>query len=112
MANVFKPRKIPSIRKIAALLRLDRLHRAIVAFEENAFAGGLVFQRQPVPALIQARELLNEIELAHFFECRESGNFLPGQPHLSRPPATGRAALAFKKNRHGNTLIRTSRASQ
>jgi len=91
---------VPEIRKIAALLGLRRLDGAIVAVEEDAFVVGLFDERQPAAVPRKAGELLDEIRLAEFFEGGNPGDFFRGQPHLSRPSATGRATLAFEKDRH------------
>lgn len=102
--NLFESREVPQVRKIAALLRLHRLDRTIVAVEKNAFAARLLLQRQTGAVRSQPRELLDELELAHPPERRQPRDFRVAQPHLSRPPATGGAALAFVEDRHAPRL--------
>jgi hypothetical protein len=62
-ANFLEAREVPEIWKIAALLRLHRLHRAIVAFQENAAAVGPLLQREAAAILGEPREPLDEIGL-------------------------------------------------
>jgi len=100
VANLFEARKVPEIWKLAALPRFHRLDGAIVAFEKNALAICLFKQGQSQAIRAQPRELLNEFELAHLFECGEPRDFRLGQTHLSRPAATSRATFAFIKDRH------------
>ena len=99
-ADFFEAGKIPEVREIAALPGLDRLDRAVVPVEKNAFAVGFFDQAQSAAIMPQARELLDEIVLGHLLECREAPDFFFGQPNLPRPAAAGRATLAFVKNRH------------
>ena len=100
VANFLEIRKVPQVRKIAALPGLDRLNGTIVAFKKNALAVWLLHQSQPTVILSQAGEPLDKIELAHLLERGEACDFLIAQTHLPRPAAAGRAALAFVKNRH------------
>ena len=100
-ARLLKAGKIPKVRKIAALLRLDGLHGAIVAFQKNAAAVRFFQQGQSAAIPTQPRELLDEIGFAHAFERREPRDFFIRQTHLSWPATTGRAALAFVENGHG-----------
>lgn len=100
VADFFESREIPQVWKVAALLRLHGLNRAVFAIEKDTFAVGLILQRQSLTIMAQLQKLLNKIELAHLLERGEPGNFLLGQTHLTRPAATGRATLTFIKNRH------------
>ena len=104
LADFFKAGKIPEVRKIAALLRLDGLHRAIAAFQKNATASRFFLQGQSAAIPAQPRELLDEIGFAHALERGEAGDFRVRQTHLPRPLAAGRAALAFKENRHARRV--------
>lgn len=92
--------KVPPIRKIPALLGLDRLNRTIAAFEKHALAVWLLHERQSPAIGPQAGEPLDKIELGQLLELGEAGDFRIAHAHLARPAATGRAALAFVKNRH------------
>jgi hypothetical protein len=92
--------KVPQVRKIAALLGLDRLHGTIVALEKNTFAVWFFHQRQSKAVVSQAGELLNKIMLVHLLERSEARDFLIVQSHLAWPTTTGRATFAFVKNRH------------
>ena len=100
MADFFESREVPEVRKITTLLWFDRLHRAIIAFEENAFTVRLVFQDKSLSIVAKLKELLHEVELAELFERSEAGNLFITQAHLPGPSTTGRATLAFVKNRH------------
>jgi len=100
MTDLFESGKVPEIRKIAALLRLDRLDRTIVAHEKFALTIGLFAQRQPATVRPQPGMVGNEVGLP---EAKVGGNprdLRVGQAHLARPPATRRATLAFVENRH------------
>ena len=99
-AALLKAGKIPQIRKIAALLRLDGLHGAVIGVQKNATAVRLFLQGQTATIPAQPSELLDEVGLAHAIERGEPRNFLIRQAHLTRPAAAGRATLAFIKNRH------------
>ena len=99
-AGLLKAGKIPQIRKIAALLRLDGLHGAVIAVQKNATAVLLFLQGQSATIPAQPSELLDEVSLVHALECGEPRGFLIRQAHLTRPAAAGRATLAFVKNRH------------
>ena len=107
-AALLKAGKIPEIRKIAALLRLDGLHGTVIAVQKNAAAVGLFLQGQSATIPAQPRELLDEIGFAQAPERGESGDFRLRQTHLSRPAAAGRATLAFVKNRHTGKLSQNS----
>ncbi len=75
LADFFKARKIPEIRKIAALLRLDRLDRAVISIQKNTFAIGLIVQRESAPVVRQTCELLDEIRFAQILELRQTRDF-------------------------------------
>jgi len=99
-AGLLKAGKIPEVREIAALLRLDGLHGAVIGVQKNATAVRLFLQGQTATIPAQPSELLDEVGLAHAIERGEPRNFLIRQAHLTRPAAAGRATLAFVKNRH------------
>jgi len=94
-AGLLEAWEVPQIRKRSALFGLHRLHRTVVAFEEDAFAIGFVHQCESLPILAQSRELLDEVELAQSFESRELREPFIAQAHLAGPPAAGGASLAF-----------------
>ena len=100
MAHFFETREVPQIGKIAALLWFDRLNRAVVAFEKNAFAIRFVEQGQSISVTGKPGVSLDEIEFAQFLEHRQSLDFFVGQPHLARPSAASGATLAFIENWH------------
>jgi hypothetical protein len=100
VANFLEVGNIPEVRKIAALLRLDVLNGAIVAFQKNAAAVRFFLQRQSAAIPSHPGELLDEIGFADALDCGEPGNFFIRQTHLSRPAAAGRATLTLIKNRH------------
>lgn len=106
VAEGFEAGEIPEVRKFPALLRLDRLHRAIVAIEEDAFAVWLVEQGQAVAIQGETGEALDELQLAQPAKGCEPGDLSPGQSHLSRPATAGRAALALEKDRHVTRIQR------
>lgn len=99
-----KAREIPKVREIPALLRFNWLNRAIVAGEENAFAVGLIHHRQPAAIARQSGVLLNECVLGDVEVCGHAGDFAVLEAHLTWPPATGGAALAFVEDRHGRVI--------
>jgi len=99
-ADLFRPGKIPKIGEILALPGLDRLHRAIISVQKNAFVIGFFLQRQPLAILPQPSETLDEFVFAEALEGGQPRDFRVGQTHLSRPAAAGRATLTFQKNRH------------
>lgn len=111
MTDFFETGEIPEIRKITALLRLDRLHRAVVALEKNTFAVRLVLQCQSLSIMAQVQERLDKIELAHSLEFRQTTDLCVGQAHLSRPPTAGGASLTFVKNRHPATITIPDRSA-
>jgi hypothetical protein len=82
------------------LLGFDRLNGAVIALQEDAFSIGSFYQGQPAPIRAQARIGLDKIKFGKAEETRQIGDFRVRELHLPRPPATGRAALAFIKNRH------------
>src|ERR1051325_8665488 len=104
LANLLETGEIPEIRKIPALLRLHRLHGAIVAVEKNALAVWLVRQRQADSIAGEPGELLNELHLAHDLERREARDLGIPQAHLPRPATASRATLALMEDRHGESL--------
>lgn len=105
VADFFKAGKVPEVRKLAALLRLHRLHGAVLAFEKNARAVGLFLQRKAATVSTQPGVALDEIGFAQALERREPRDFRTVQQHLSRPATTGRAALAFEENGHGRVRL-------
>ena len=102
MTNLLEPGEVPQVRKVAALLRLDGLHRAVVALKEDALAILLVLQRQTEPGAIEPRELLDELVLAQPLELRQPRDLGVSQTHLTRPPTTGGATLTFVEDGHSN----------
>lgn len=65
-AKCFRVGMTPEIRKIAALLRLHRLHGAVVSVEKDACPVGFLLQGQSTPVVGETGELLDEL--------------VPGQP--------------------------------
>ena len=107
VADFLKAGKFPKIGKLAALLRLDRLDRAVVAFQENASSVRLFLQGQTATIPAQPRKLLDEFVLVDALERGEPGDFRGRQTHLPRPAATGRATLTFEENGHVNQFVIT-----
>lgn len=105
VTDFFEAGKIPEIGKLAALLRLDRLDRAIVAFQKNTGAVRLFPQGQSAAIPTQAGELLDEFVFADALEGGEPRDFRIRQTHLPRPATTGRATLTFEENRHAGKVI-------
>ena len=105
MTDFLEAGKIPEIGKLAALLRLDGLDRAIVAFQKNTGAVRLLPQGQPATIPAQPGELLDEFVFADALECGEPRDFLIRQTHLPRPATASRATLAFQKNGHAGKVI-------
>ena len=83
-----------------ALLRFHRLHRAVVALQENTFAIGLFLEREAAPVRGQPGELLDEIEFAQSSERRQPRHFCIAQTHFARPAVASRAASTFQEDRH------------
>ena len=61
VAGFLEAGKIPEVRKIPALLRLDGLHGAVVAFQKNAAAIRFFLQGQSAAIPGQPREPLDEV---------------------------------------------------
>jgi hypothetical protein len=100
MADLFEAGKVPKVRKIPALLRLDGLNRTIVAVEKNTRSVRLFLQNQSVTVVAQPGELLDEVVFAHALERREAGDLGVVHVYLARPAAAGGATLTFVKDRH------------
>jgi hypothetical protein len=90
------------IWKIAALPWLDRLNDAIAAAQEDTLAILLLHQRQTVTVTGQSQISLNELVLRQSDVGCQLPDFIIGQTHLSRPPTTGRATVAFVEDGHGS----------
>ena len=104
MADLFKARKVPEVRKIPALLRLHGLNAAIIAQQKDTLAVGLFLQNQSATIRAQPHELLDEIVLAQRFELRQPGEFGVGHAHLARPATAGGATSAFVEDRHAASV--------
>ena len=100
LAGLLETREAPAVRKLPALLRLDRLDPAIDPVEKNALAIRFLRQRQPKPEPPQLRVLVDEIPFVEAQQNRQAGDVLFRQSHLARPAATRRAALTFVMDRH------------
>jgi hypothetical protein len=100
MAAFFEIRKAPEVRKITALLGLDRLDGTVIALEENALAVRFIHQGQPASIVGQSCESLDELLLGLPFESGQSCDLTFCQAYLAGPPAAGGATLAFIKYRH------------
>jgi hypothetical protein len=85
-------------------LGLYRLNAAIVAFEENAGAVGVFCQSEAKSIAGQPGECLDKRYFTHAFKGSEAGDLAIIKAHLTRPPATGGAALAFVEHGHGRNL--------
>ena len=100
-ADLLKTGEIPEIREIPALLRLDRLDRAIVSRQKYAAAVWLLLQGQALAIMTQPGETLDEIIFTQTMEGGKPRDFRVRQTHLPWPAAAGGTSLAFEKNRHG-----------
>jgi hypothetical protein len=107
-----EPWKIPKVRKITALLRLDGLNGTIRTVEKNALTIWFLLQRQATAIRAQAGEALDEIVLGKVEKRSETRNLGFRQAHLSRPAAAGGAALALVKNWHARKASAKSRPRQ
>jgi hypothetical protein len=103
--------EIPSVGKIPALLGLHRLHCAVAAVEENAFAVRFVLKRQTAAICAQPGIALNEIELGDPEENRHLCDLVIAQFHLPRPATALCAAHAFVVNWHRGKLPRRGQAT-
>ncbi len=74
-AKTFRAGEVPKIRKIAALLGFDRLHKTSPTFEKDAFAIGFLLQGQSAAVGTQTRVALDEVELAELQERCEARDF-------------------------------------
>jgi len=92
-AEAFAAREAPEVGEIPALLRFDRLHAAVAAFEEDAGAVGLFRQHQPAPVGPQPGEVLDEVALAQTQVSGQAGDFRVREPHLPGPAAARGAPL-------------------
>jgi len=106
LADILKAGEIPQIREVPALLRFHGLHGAAGAFKEDAFAARSDFKRQSATIGTQTGMVLDEFGGGLAEVSRQSGNFGFRDAHLSGPPATGGAALAFVENWHGRERSR------
>jgi len=100
LAYLFPTGKVPSVRKIDALLRFNRLHSTILPLKKNAFAVGFFFQCQPTPVLAQTSEFLDELDFRDSLEAGQTRDFSIGQDDLAGPSTAGRASLTLVKNWH------------
>jgi hypothetical protein len=73
VANFLEPGKVPQIWKGSALLRLDRLDRAIVSIQKNALPIGFFGKCQPLPVGAKSHVLLYKFMLAEAFERGQAG---------------------------------------
>jgi len=108
VADFSETGKVPEIWKVPALLRLDRLNRAIVSLEENASAVRLFSQNQTTAIRTQAHEALNELVLGKALVHGQTRQLGFGHPHLSGPTAASGATPAFVKDRHLGSVIRST----
>jgi hypothetical protein len=83
------------IGKTSALTGFDRLNDTIAAAQEDALAILLLHQRQTATVPSQSQVFLDELVPRQSDVGRQLPDFAIGQTHLSRPPTTGRATLAF-----------------
>ena len=95
VALLFKAGKTPEIRKIPALLRLDRLDGALNSIKKKTFAVFLFNQRKAVSVTSQLGEALDELVLGNSLVRRQPPNLLFTHAHVTRPTATRCASLAF-----------------
>lgn len=100
LAELSKSGEIPDVREVSALLWLHRLNRAFRAIEEDAFAVHFLNERQALPVLPDPGIGLDKPLFRHPFKLSHLADFVVGDLDLSGPPTTGRAALAFIKDRH------------
>lgn len=100
LARVFKPRKVPPVGEVPALLRLDRLDEALVPFEKDAVSVGFLDEAQAQPIGSQAGEFLDEVKFAAVQELGQRRHFGLREFDLARPAAAGRAALAIVQDFH------------
>lgn len=98
--HLLKSRKIPQVWKIAALLRLDCIHNAIVALQKNTFACWLILQGQSASIRRQTRVLLHEVKFREAQKRRQARDLRLGQSHLPRPTAARGATITLIENRH------------
>lgn len=103
-AYFFEAGKIPEIWKIPALLRLHRLHGAVISLEKNTGAIRLLLQRQALPVTAQSREALDELELAQMKESSHPRDRGIVHAHLPGPTTARGATLALVEDRHGPKL--------
>lgn len=83
------------------MVRLHDLDRAVNAVEEDAFAVGLVDERQPVPLRAQPGVLLNKIVLGNAEKSRDGGDVRIVQTDEAGPTAAVSTSLAFIPDRCG-----------
>jgi hypothetical protein len=82
------------------LLRLDRLHPAIAAREEDAGAARRVLQRESPAIRTQAGVALDEFALVHPEMCGHPRDLGVAELHLPRPAAALGAAHALVVDPH------------
>jgi hypothetical protein len=94
----------PAIRKFFALLRLHGLDLARIAIKKNARVIFARLERKSTAVFAKARVSLDELLITHSQKSRERRHFRVGKPHLTRPAATCRAALALEVDFHAGSI--------
>lgn len=94
----------PATGKITALLRLYRLHTAILTDEENARAIGILQQRETSAVFPQTSVPGDEFPLIQTQVLGQRCRFGGVNPHLAGPTTAGSAAMTFQVRRHDYRL--------
>ena len=100
LAGLFEARESPEVRKVPALPRFCRLHRAIAAIQELALAVRLLDQRKPTTIARQPGESLDELAFGQGHEDSQAADFVVVDTDVTRPPAASGAPLAFVEDWH------------
>ena len=104
-ASTLKPREIPQVRKITALLWFYTINPTVISFEKNALPIRFVLKRKSLPIACQPCKFLHEVEFADVQKLRRPRDLGIAQPYLPGPAAARGATIAFEKYRHWRKML-------
>jgi hypothetical protein len=105
LADLAPPRKIPRIREILTLLWLHGLDGTLITLQEKTGTILPVNQGQTTAVGTEAGVLLNKGPLFHPDMGSNRADLFLSDADKTRPPATGRAALAEIGRRHAGEMM-------
>jgi hypothetical protein len=105
-AEFFKAREVPSVRKIAALVRLDRLDPTVPSrIQKAAGPVGLIQKDLSVALEIESGVALDELRFGELQVGGDARDIGLGPAHQAGSAATGGASIAFPEDRHRQSVI-------